>query len=253
MSWLWAKLRNRRRTGEEAKEELLVYPRDSFEAIFQRLQQKIEEGGGRVLIDRPAASVARDEDGTFLVTPAPPIRSARATTRASSTPTASPSATTPCSPPCPQTSSSRCSTPELSAEVGEDYFAKTNSIEYFAALCLVLELDRKFHDYYWTNVADEDMRFIGLIEHTNLVGPEHYGGRHFLYVANYLPRGHELMDLDFDQLLDVYEPGLKKVNPGFTRTGSRRASCSASLPASRSCCPTTRSGCRRTRPASRAC
>ena len=30
--------------------------------------------------------------------------------------------------------------------------------------------------------------FIGLIEQTNLIGPEHYGGRRFLYVANYSRR-----------------------------------------------------------------
>ncbi len=73
MSWLWAKLRNRRQvTGEEAKGELLVYPKGSFESIFIRLRDLIEQHGGRVFIDRPAARVARDEGGGFVVTPGAP-------------------------------------------------------------------------------------------------------------------------------------------------------------------------------------
>ena len=218
MSWLWAKLRNRRAvTGEEAKGELLVYPKGSFEAIFQRLQQKIEEGGGRVLIDSPAASVGRQEDGTFLVTAGAPDSFRKGHDPRDFEPAGEPERYDAVLATVPSDIFEQVLTPELKQEVDPQYFRKTNDIEYFAALCMVLELDRKFHDFYWTNVADEDMRFIGLIEHTNLVGPEHYGGRHFLYVANYLPHDHELLKLDFDQLLDVYEPGLRKVNAAFSR------------------------------------
>jgi len=95
-------------------------------------------------------------------------------------------------------------------------------IEYFAALCLLLELDRRFSPYYWTNVADPALPFVGLIEHTNFVEPERYGGRRFLYVANYLPHGHELLELDAGTLLDRYEPGLRAVNPAFSRGWVRR-------------------------------
>ncbi len=217
MSWLFAKLRNRRQTkGEEAKQELLVYPRNSFEAIFQRLQEKIEENG-RVLIDRPAARVSRTEDGAFLVHPAAPDSFRKGHDPREFESGGEPERYDAVIGTVPTDIFDQVLDPALRDEVDDDYFDKANSIEYFAALCLVLELDRKFHDYYWTNVADEDMKFIGLIEHSNLVGPEHYGGRHFLYVANYLPRDDELMKLDLDQLMDVYEPGLKKVNPAFTR------------------------------------
>ena len=76
----------------------------------------------------------------------------------------------------------------------EAYLAKLRGIEYFTALCLLIELDRQFSPYYWTNIGDDALPFVGLIEHTNLIAPERYGGRRFLYVANYLPRGHELLD-----------------------------------------------------------
>ena len=107
--------------------------------------------------------------------------------------------------------------------MGEPYLERTRGIEYFAALCLLLELDRRFSPYYWTNVADRSLPFVGLIEHTNFIEPERYGGRRFLYVANYLPHGHELLGLDADALLARYEPGLRAVNPGFSRAWVRHA------------------------------
>jgi protoporphyrinogen oxidase len=107
--------------------------------------------------------------------------------------------------------------------VGEAYLARARSIEYFSALCLVLEIDRQFSPYYWTNVADRALPFVGLIEHTNFVEPERYDGRRFLYVANYLPHGHELLALDADGLLARYEAGLRAVNPAFGRGRVKQA------------------------------
>jgi protoporphyrinogen oxidase len=217
MSWLWAKLRNRRQTsGEEAKRELLVYPRHSFEAIFKRLEEKIVEGGGRVLIDYPAASIAK-EGHDFVVTPGAPDSFRRGHDPRGFERVDEPERFDAVIATVPSDIFEQLLAPQLRDEVPGSYFEKTNSIEYYAALCLLCEMDRQFHPYYWTNVADEDLRFIGLIEQTNLVGPEHYGGRRFLYVANYLPHGHELLSLDMDELISVYEPGLKKVNPAFSR------------------------------------
>jgi len=222
MSWLWAKLRNRRQvTGEEARQEVLVYPRHSFESIFARLRDRIEELGGRVLIDRPAVRLARAA-GQFLVTPGAPESFRRGHDPRTFEPAGEPERYDAVIATVPTDIFEHLLDSELASAVGEAYLAQAGSIEYFTALCLVLELDRQFHPYYWTNVVDEDLRFIGLIEQTNLVPPEHYGGRRFLYVANYLPRDHELLGLDMDELLTVYEPGLRKVNPAFSRDWIRQ-------------------------------
>jgi len=109
------------------------------------------------------------------------------------------------------------------ALLGAAYAGRLRSVEYFAALCLLLELDRPFSPYYWTNIGEDSLPFVGLIEHTNLVPPERYGGRRFLYVANYLPRGHRLLELDAEGLLTDYTPGLRAVNPKFERAWIRRA------------------------------
>lgn len=221
MSWLWAKLRSRR--GEDAGKEKLVYPRGSFEVIFRRLQERIEQQGGRVLIDRPASRIERDGDSGFLVEAGAPGSFRRGHDPRSFETVGEPERYDTVIATVPTDIFEQLLGPGLRAEVGEQWLARAGSIEYFEALCLLVELDRQFHPHYWTNVADEDMRFIGVIEQTNLVGPEHYGGRRFMYVANYLPRGHELLSLSMDELWDAYEPGLRRINPDFTRDWVKRS------------------------------
>ena len=64
MAWLWSKLTLRRQLeGDEAKQELLGYPAHSWELLFDALRDAIVAGGGRVLIDRPAAGLRRGRRG----------------------------------------------------------------------------------------------------------------------------------------------------------------------------------------------
>ena len=109
----------------------------------------------------------------------------------------------------------------LDLELGGDYLRRLDGIEYHTALCLLLELDRSFTPFYWTNIADPELPFVGVIEHTNLIEPARYDGRRFLYVANYLAPGDELLGLDPDALLERYTPGLRRINPGFERSWVR--------------------------------
>ena len=211
MVWLWSKFTLRRPIkGEEARQEKLGYPRGSWEPLFAALQQRIEARRGRVLIDRPVARLRRDGDG-WEVTPGAP-GSFRRGHDPSAFDTLEPERYDAVLATVPNDVFERLA-PGLPAE----YLSRLRSIEYFAALCLLLELDRRFSPYYWTNVADRDLPFVGLIEQTNFVEPEAYGGRRFLYVANYLEHGHPWLSLGVDELLGVYEPGLRRVNPGFSR------------------------------------
>ena len=215
MAWLWAKLRSRRETSREAaRRELLVYPRRSFEAIFERLRDRIEAQGGRVMIDRPAAIIGR-ADGGFGITPGAPGSFRRGHDPRSFERTGDPERYDGVIATVPSDVFEQLLGPELRQSIPDDYLARARSIEYFAALCLLLELDRPFSPYYWTNVADPQLPFIGLVEQTNLVPAERYGGRRFLYVANYLPRNDPLLELDMVELMRVYEPGLRRVNPAF--------------------------------------
>jgi len=217
MAWLWSKLTVRRQIkGDEARQELLGYPRGSWETLYERLKDSIESRGGRVMIDRPARRLSR-ADGRLVVEPG-----AQDSFRAGHDPRRFPPAEGPeeydaVIATVPNDIFEQLLDPDLAEQVGPEYLARLHSIEYHTALCLLLEIDRQFSPFYWTNIADEELPFVGLIEHTNFIEPERYGGRRFLYVANYFEPAHPMLAFDIDELLDRYEPGLKKVNPDFSR------------------------------------
>jgi protoporphyrinogen oxidase len=218
MAWLWSKLTLRRQVkGRDARRERLGYPRGGWEPLFEALRGSIEARGGRVLIDRPAVSIARAEDG-LLVTPGAPGSFRRGHDPRRFDPASEPVrydgviATVPCD------VFERLLDPRLAAGIDDGYLSRLRSIEYQAALCLLLEVGEPVLPYYWTNVVGPGFPFIGLVEQTNLVPPERYGGRRFLYVANYLSRDDELLGLGLDELLATYEPGLRRVSPRFAES-----------------------------------
>src|SRR5690349_22090151 len=42
-------------------------------------------------------------------------------------------------------------------------------------------------DVYWLSITDPDYPFLAAVEHTNYIPASEYGGRHLLYLGNYLP------------------------------------------------------------------
>jgi protoporphyrinogen oxidase len=211
MVWLWSKLRLRR--GEDASDERLGYPRSSWEPLLERLRAAIEARGGRVLIDRPAARIAAADGGWEVRAGAP------GSFRSGHDPRAfAPDGELERYDRVLATVPSDVFTQLVAPGVlPEPYRARLDATEYCAALCLLLEVDRRITPYYWTNVAEPGVPFVGLIEHTNFVEPERYDGRRFLYVANYLPHGDPLLALDGEALLARYEPGLRLANPAWER------------------------------------
>jgi protoporphyrinogen oxidase len=214
MAWLWGKLTMRRRLqGKESRQELLGYPRRSWEPLFGVLKERIEAGGGRVLIDRPVKrlspgfEIVAGAPGSFRIGHDPRAFAGNGSERYDAVVAT-----------VPNDIFREMLEPGL---VSDAYLDLLERIEYHTALCLLLELDRRFTPYYWTNIADPALPFVGVIEHTNLIEPERYGGRRFLYVANYLPPGDELLGLDADALLARYELGLRRINPGFERSWVR--------------------------------
>jgi protoporphyrinogen oxidase len=219
-AWLWSKLTLRRRMeGEGARRELLGYPRGGWQPLLDALGERIESAGGRVMVDRPARRVARE--GALLVVEAGATGSFRHGLDPDTFEPAGRETYEAVVATVPSGLFLALLDDELRGELGADYTRRVGAAEYQAALCLVLELDRRFSPYYWTNVADSRLPFIGLIEHTNFVPPERYGGRHFLYVANYVERGDPLLDLGAEDLLGRYADGLRTVRPDFERAWVR--------------------------------
>jgi protoporphyrinogen oxidase len=83
------------------------------------------------------------------------------------------------------------------------------------AICTVLEMNRSLTPYYWLNIADDEMPFGGLIEHTNYIPRERYDGRHILYISNYLFPDHPMYSAPKSEVLASYLPALARINPSF--------------------------------------
>jgi len=217
MAWLWSKLTLRRELkGNEAKREHLGYPRNSFEPLFAVQQQRIEAAGGRVLIDRPVTRLERDTDGYLVHAGAPNSFRRGLDPRAFDT-VGEPERYDAVVATVPSDVFVKLLDERLERRLRSDYLRRVRASEYHTALCLVLELDRRLTPFYWTNALDPDIPFCGLVEHTNFIEPERYDGRRFAYVANYVNPDDHLLELSADELLTAYEPGLRRLNHGFTR------------------------------------
>lgn len=93
--------------------------------------------------------------------------------------------------------------------------ADLGRIEYFGAVCAILELKRPLSDIYWLNVADEGYPFGGVIEQTNFIPPEVYGGRYLAYLSRYFAPQEPLARMREDELRKTMLAPLPKVYPHF--------------------------------------
>jgi protoporphyrinogen oxidase len=223
-AWLWGKLSLRRQvSGEERRQEKLGYPRGSFEGLYTALREQIEARGGSVHIDRPAQRIAQREPGGFWVwTGAPGSFRHGLDPREFAAEGNEPEHFDAVVATVPNDVFERVLSDELRESLAPGYIGSLRAIEYQTALCLLLEIDRRFSPYYWTNIADPGLPFLGLVEQTNFIPAERYGGRRFLYVANYVEPGDELLTLDPEELIARYEPALRRINPDFSTDWIRR-------------------------------
>ena len=215
MAWIWDKVNRRRnvRSGE-AREEAFLYPRRSFEPFFVGLADRIEAQGGHVMIDRPAAQITRHGNRLAVVPGVAGSFRLGLDPRHFKTdgPAIEYGAVVCC---VPNDVFCRLLDPRLESEIDARYREQLESIEYMAAFNLLLELKRPLTEHFWVNVADRRCPFVGLIEHTNLVGRDITGGRVFSHVTNYLASDDPLLDLELDELLGRYAEGLRILAPKF--------------------------------------
>lgn len=99
----------------------------------------------------------------------------------------------------------------------EELTGYTCEIDFQGAVCAVVTMDRPLTDTYWLNIADE-APFGALIEHTNFVPPERYGGDHLLYIASYVQNDDEwLATADDDEIEDEWLDAIGEMYPAFDR------------------------------------
>ena len=106
----------------------------------------------------------------------------------------------------------------LAPDLPEAYRQKLGGLEYEAAVVALMQLNQPLSDIYWLNVADDDLPFTGVIEHTNFISPEEYGGKRFVYLSKYLEPDHPYFAMPDEELIAAYIPFLRRINPQFSRS-----------------------------------
>ncbi|MCZ6539431.1 MAG: FAD-dependent oxidoreductase, partial [Chloroflexi bacterium] len=198
MPWFWSKIQTRfaSRQGIRGR-EMLGYPDGSFDTIFDRLKSVIESQGGELHLSTPVVRV-EVIDGIAKALIAQPEGGDEIRREFD----------------CVLSTVPSFSFPKL-VDLPAEYLSRLTGVHYLAAVVVILEMSRPLTDIYWMNIADPDVPFLGLIEQTNMLPKEWYGGNNVLYVTNYLDRSDTLFKMSKDELVDLYLPHLTKFNPEF--------------------------------------
>ncbi len=107
----------------------------------------------------------------------------------------------------------------IAPQLPDAYKTKLTSLQSLGAVVMVLALKQRLTDYYWFNLPKEaGFPFLALVEHTNFLPREHYGGDHLVYCGDYLEPTHEFFRLSQDELLERFLPSLVRFNPAFDRS-----------------------------------
>ena len=107
----------------------------------------------------------------------------------------------------------------------EEYLGALKKLKHMGAVVLVAALKHQLSEdnYYWFNLPKQDgFPFLALVEHTNYVSSEYFGGEHIVYAGDYLEPGHENFDLSADELMDRFAESFARINPKFTRDWVRK-------------------------------
>jgi protoporphyrinogen oxidase len=188
MAWMWARL--------HARTTRLGTFNGGFQRFSDLFAEKLQGMGVRFELNTPVISIDPNKDGSLMLTTKNGNHQFDQ---------------------CLSTTS-----PSLLAKMATslpaDYLAGLLNLKSMGAVVMVLSLKKPLstRGYYWYNIPKKaGFPFLSLVEHTNFVSPEQFGGERIIYIGDYLEAGHEYFGLVPQELLKRFIPGIKKINPEF--------------------------------------
>jgi len=194
MAWLWARFK--------ARSFKLGYFVGGFQAFCDALLARVRQLGVEVLLSAPIIALAARPAGGWRVSPA---------------------AGEPCDFDAVIVTGAPGLLTKLVPQLPPEYLGRLKGLRSMGAVVMTIALNQPLTDQlYWINMPKDLFPFLALVEHTNFIGPEHYGGDHLIYCGDYLDPSHEYFRLSEDDLLDRFMPALKTVNGRFERSWVRK-------------------------------
>ena len=211
-SWFWARIKKRTPS--------LAYPKAGFQNFAEHIANKIKDQGGKIYYKRQINNIKRVGDKIILQTSDPIFFGSD--TKISKILESDPD------------SRDQVLTDDLEFDrvistlpsflftkitqgLPDGYKDDLLKLKGLGAVNLVLSLKEQFlkDGTYWMNVNEMDYPFLAVVEHTNFMDKKHYNNEHIIYVGNYLEMDHEYFKKEADELVDIFLPYLKNINPEF--------------------------------------
>jgi len=108
----------------------------------------------------------------------------------------------------------------------DSYQSGLQGLKSMGAIVVTLSLSQQLSQegYYWYNIPkDQGYPFLSVVEHTNYLSPEYFGGDHIVYCGDYRDADHRYFSLSKEEILDIFLPALKKINPDFDRSWVKKS------------------------------
>ncbi len=192
MAWMWARL--------HARTTRLGTFEGGFQAFADAFAQKLRAAGVEIRLGTPITHLERDSESGLLRLSAPHGIETAEQVLVSLSPQAM---------------------AHLTPSLPSAYLEGLLRLKSMGAVVLTLSLKQQFsrEGYYWYNIPKSaGFPFLALVEHTNYVSPENFGGDHILYIGDYLEPEHEYFSLSSEELLERFLPSLQRINPEFDRS-----------------------------------
>ena len=189
MAWMWARL--------HVRTPRLGTFKGGFQRFADKFAQKLVEDGVTIRYSQPVKQIRRSENGGLdvqvgeetaehfdqvLVTLSPGLMA------------------------------------KLAPELPSDYLGELLKLNHMGAVVMTISLKHPLSPdgYYWYNIPKQaGYPFLSLVEHTNFLKPEYFGGDHIIYIGDYLEKDHPNFSKTDEELAAEFLPHLKKINPDF--------------------------------------
>ena len=195
MAWFWARVK--------ARTPKLGTYEGGFQAFMDAFAERLREMGVDIRLQTPVDGIAPSSTGGLVV------RSREETLDVDR---------------CLVTTSP-AQLARMVADLPDAYLKQILGLKSMGAVVMILALKHRLSEegIYWHNMSKEaGFPFLSLVEHTNFISPEYFGGEHIVYVGDYLDVDHEYFQLTQDELLEQFLPSLARMNPDFNAEWIRK-------------------------------
>ena len=192
MAWFWARFKAR-------TAQLGTY-RGGFQAFLDDFAAILENDGVKFLFNTTVESIRPEDEGLLILHGGKPEKFDQVLA------TISPKIVA-----------------RLAPDLDEDYKSQIEQLESIGAVVVIFSLKEQLsrEGYYWFNLdKTAGYPFLALVEHTNYLSEEFFGGEHLVYCGDYVESSHEYFSMNESELTDTFAPILKRSTPISQKIGS---------------------------------